>query len=87
MILKIFAIYDDAVKEYTGPIPHKTPAEAERFFKSQVNNPQNGNLHKFPENFTLFEMGDYDTEQGTLRGLTTPHSIVKAVSLKETAVN
>lgn len=82
MILKVYSIYDDAVKTFLTPHFAKTPGEAERNFKHAVNDPKNGHLHNSPEFFTLFELGEYDDQTGQITALASPHCVVKAIQCK-----
>lgn len=84
MRLKLYAIHDQAVKEFIGPEVCKTHAEAERKFRMNVNKEENGFLYANPENFNLYHIGDYDTEKGQLLPLNEPQHIMSAVQCKET---
>lgn len=86
MKLKLFAIHDSTVKEFIGPEAARTPAEAERKFRVNVNDPQNGYLHSHPEHFTLFMVGEYDSETGKLTP-NDPVSIITAVQCKNQPEN
>lgn len=83
MKLNLYAIHDQAVKEYIGPEPAKTHGEAERRFKANVNNPQNGNLYTSPEHFSLHHIGTYDSETGVITPLKEPAHVISALQLKE----
>lgn len=82
MKLKLYAIHDQTVKEFIGPETSRTHAEAERKFKHNVNNPEMGFLHSNAENFSLYHIGDYDTETGKLAPLNEPTHIITAVQCK-----
>lgn len=66
MQLKIYAIHDSAVNEFTAPDVARTHGEAERKFRANVQNPDNGHLHRSPENFKLFCLGEYETSTGII---------------------
>lgn len=98
MILKLYAIHDQAVKEYIGPEPARTHGEAERRFRTNVNNPQNGMLHSNPEHFSLYYIGDFDTKSGKvgtwdeqkevmLPAPKEPHHIISAAQCKDQGDN
>lgn len=82
MKLKMYAVYDDAVKAYRMPHFCETHGQAEREFKSGVNNEKAGHLYTSPEQFTLFHLGEWDDQNGAIEPLPTPQSIIKAVQLK-----
>lgn len=83
MKLKLYAVHDQAVKEFIGPEAARTHGEAERRFKMNVNNPENGLIHNNPENFSLFHIGEYDTETGKLAPMPEPQHIISAIQVKE----
>lgn len=65
MKLKAYSVYDSKVKNYTRPLYHRNAAEALRGFESECNNPESS-LNKFPSDFTLFEIGEWDDESAIL---------------------
>lgn len=83
MKLKLYAIHDTVVKQFLGVEPAMTHGEAERRFRTNVNNPQMGNLHNYPENFSLHCVGEYDTDTGKINPLAEPQHIINAIQLKE----
>lgn len=79
---KLYALYDSKAEAYSGPISHRTKGEAIRTFSDECNNPESV-LYKHPEDYTLFEVGTFSIENGTI----TPHqaciAIGKAVDFKK----
>lgn len=65
MKLKAYSVYDSKVKNYTRPLYHRNAAEALRGFELECNNSES-QLNKFPSDFTLFEIGEWDDETATL---------------------
>lgn len=63
MILKIFAIYDNAIKAYANPFYMHTTEEAIRTVKREALS-NDSKLAAYPTDFTLFELGTYSTETG-----------------------
>lgn len=55
-----------------------THAEAERSFRTAVNDPQTS-LNKFPEDFDLWYLGTYCTNTGRIDALETPVHMIKAI--------
>ena len=82
MVLKAFAIHDTKSKAYQMPFFKHTIGEAERDLKTAVNSQTENNLSKYPEDFDLFYIGDYDDQEGKFIPLPTPQHVVKALSLK-----
>lgn len=83
MILKLYAIHDAAVKEFLGPEPAKTHGEAERKFRHNVNNKDAGFLFTNPDNFSLYCVGEYNSETGLLNPLREPQHIITGIQCKE----
>lgn len=80
MIKLFFAVYDSAAKVFMDPFMARTTEEALRRFRATVNHPEAGSIAEFPEDYTLFQIGEYDLETGLIRGLETPHSLGLAIT-------
>jgi hypothetical protein len=81
MLQKVFTIYDAKAEAYLPPFYMKTTGEAERAVTMHVNE-QDHNFNKFAEDFTLFELGEFDNENGQFNLLATPHAISVLVHYK-----
>jgi len=79
---KVYAIYDAAIKQYEQPFHMRSNAEAVRGWMKIVNDPTT-KFHAHPEDFTLFELGEYNPETGQYRNLDTPHSLGVALNFKK----
>jgi len=66
---KLYAIYDSKAEAYSGPISHRTRGEAIRTFTDECANPESM-LAKHPEDYTLFEVGAFNVQTGTVN----PHA-------------
>lgn len=86
MQLRVFAIRDSKSEVYGQPFFQHSSGEAERNFKTLVNDPKS-TQHMYPEDFDLYEIGSYDDQTGKMTGLDTPTHIVKAVQLKTASLN
>lgn len=62
--LVMVAVLDDKLGEFLPPMGMRTRGEALRAFSNMVNDPQNGNLAKHPIDFSLWEMGTFDCNNG-----------------------
>lgn len=82
MILKVFSVYDSKVGSYLSPFFVRSKGEAIRGVVNELENP-NSNLAKFPADFTLFEIGEYDDEHGTLVPC-APQSVGCLIEFKST---
>lgn len=65
MKLKIFTIYDSKAEAYLPPFFMKTKGEAIRAWTTTIQEP-NTQFHKYPSDYTLFEIGEYDDSSATL---------------------
>lgn len=82
MILKVFAVYDQKGEVYSNPWYRTTKGLALRDFEASVNDP-NHPFCKNPEDFTMFELGDYDDSKGKFTNLSTPISLGLALEFKK----
>lgn len=66
----IYAVHDLAVDAYGMPFFLNSKGEAMRSFTDEVNSSNaNSAIAKHPEDYVLFELGEYDEKSGTI----TPH--------------
>lgn len=79
MIKLIFTVYDSAAQAFLSTFEARTIEEATRMFRVTVNNPES-QIHKFPEDYTLFLVGEFDQSTGILTGLATPQNLGIAVT-------
>lgn len=80
MKYKVFTIYDTKGETYNMPWFVKTHGEAERTF-SNLANDERTNIAKNPEDYDLFQIGEFDDQTGTLTPHQTPTHVVKALHL------
>lgn len=66
MELKIYSIYDKAAKAFTQPFFMHNKGLAIRAFSDNVNSTQENNISKHPEQFLLYEMGEWDDTTGRI---------------------
>lgn len=66
MVLKMFSVYDVASELYGTPFFMQSKGEAVRAFTSLVND---GSTMpgKYPEQFKLMQLGEFDNESGEVR--------------------
>jgi len=79
MQLKIYSIRDSKSECFTQPFFQHTAGEAERNFKTLVND-EKSTQNKYPEDFSLWEIGNYDDNTGKITPI-EPHHVVNAVQL------
>jgi len=77
--MNVFTVYDSAARRYLEPFFAETIEVACRMFRSLVNK-DGHQFARFPEDYTLFHLGDFDGETGRISGLDTPHSLGVAIT-------
>lgn len=68
MKIEVFSIYDNKAKAFSQPFYSPTVAVGIRNFEAAVKD-ANTQLHKHPEDFTLFHVASYDDEVGRFNNL------------------
>ena len=76
----LVAVFDKKGKIYTYPEVKRTPAVAIRDFKSICENKQAG-INKYPEDFCLCILGEYDNETGIINSLKETKILIEANDL------
>lgn len=76
---KVFSVYDKKAMFFSSPIVVDYPAQAERAFMQECQNP-NSQLHNCAEDFALFQIGEFDEQKGTMISLPTPVHHVEAMA-------
>lgn len=66
MKLLVFAIYDSQVCAYLNPFVTSHPSLAKRSFQAVATDPRS-QIYNHPQDFTLFEVGEWDDETGLVR--------------------
>ncbi|UIB81480.1 nonstructural protein [Flyfo microvirus Tbat2_160] len=84
MILKIFTIYDSKVEAYMQPFFMQSKGAALRAFTDTISD-RSTQFSKHPQDFTLFEIGEYDDSTGTLLNYDAKISLGVAVEFQKDA--
>lgn len=71
MIRKVFAVWDAKVETFGAPMLLTTNGEAIRTFIDVIKDPQTM-ISKHPEDYSLFELGSYDTITGKFENVQAP---------------
>lgn len=68
MLIKIFSVFDSKAAFFGQPFCDQNEGSAIRNFSDAVNDGSNPNnlWHKHPEDFSLFNIGEFDNETGEL---------------------
>ena len=78
-MLKIFAVYDSKAGAFHTPMFMQTTPMAIRAFKAAAMD-QGHEFHKFAEDFSLFELGDYDPLKAEFLTYEAPQNLGLAAS-------
>jgi len=82
MMTKIFSVYDSKAKCYATPFHMKTVAQALRSWQTIVNDPKT-QFCEYPEDFTLYEIGEFSELTGTFENLKKPNNLGLASNFKK----
>lgn len=78
MIYKVFSVFDSKISAYMQPFFMRSRGEAIRAF-SDILHDEKSAFAKYPEDYTLFELGEYDDSNACFHMTDTPYSIGVAV--------
>ncbi len=79
---RVFSIFDSKADAFLQPFFATTKGVAIRQFSGAVN--QDGHeLNKYTEDYTLFELGDFNEKNGLLQPHESPRSVCLAIDIKE----
>jgi len=82
MRLKAFTIRDSKGEVFNTPFFQKTHGEAERSFMELTRDPKSM-VSKYPDDFDLYYIGEYDDQTGVVKSLETPQHLAKAATIKQ----
>lgn len=74
MILKIYSVYDSKTDAYVAPMFFQTKGQALRTF-AEVANDKNHQIGKYSEDFTLFEIGEFNDNNCKFTLYDAPYSL------------
>lgn len=77
MLHKLIAIYDSKSETYMRPATAKTKGEALRSFITEANNSKS-KLNMYPEDFSLWIIGEFDDSSGQIIPLKHHENLGKA---------
>lgn len=78
MVKQVFSVFDKKAKAYTQPFFMNQKGEALRAFDGIVADKQT-QIAKYPEDFALYKLGEFDDVSGLLSSLNEPEFIAHAV--------
>lgn len=80
---KIFTVLDIKAEAYLQPFFVPTTAFAVRSFAETCNTPDH-DFQKFPEDYVLIDLGEYDEQTGIITSHPTPMPMGKALDYRTT---
>jgi len=81
MKANMYTVYDSKTQAYLQPFQARTRGEAIRSFTEAVND-QKTMFYKYPSDYTLFELGEWDDEDGKITMLEAKTNIGLATHFK-----
>lgn len=82
MELKVFSIFDDKGAVYAQPFFMATTGQAIRTFSDACKD-NRMELCKHPEDFSLYELGVFDTSSGKLEAVIPPKYLARAIEFSK----
>ena len=76
----MFTVYDSKAEAYLQPWGNKTKGQAIRMFTDTVRD-EKSNFNKHPEDYTLFEIGEYDESTAELLAHEAKISLGSAIEM------
>jgi len=84
MRYKIFTVRDRAIDAYGQPFYATSVGGAVRSFSDEINRPaENNQLAKHPEDFDLYQLGEFTEQTGRLEVFEQPQFFEHLASLKK----
>lgn len=80
--LKMFVTYDSKAESYSRPFFDQNLGSVRRAFSDIANDPQHP-IGQHPEDYTLFEIGEYDDQTGQSTMHTAKQSLGLAIEYKK----
>lgn len=83
-IKKVLSVFDDKVGAFSQPFMSVNRQAALRDFQRAVED-QNLDLFHFPDDYVLFELGEFDDESGLITAVTPPVFLSRGSAFKKGA--
>ena len=83
MKTKLYSVYDSKAEAFNEPFYANKDGLAIRIFTDHVNRDETI-WGKYPHDFTLFQIGEFDSEKGSLTPLDTPRNLGMAIEFMDT---
>jgi len=86
MEMKMYTVYDSKAEAYLNPFVLRSKGEAIRSFQTEANKPDS-NLNRYSEDYTLFEIGTFDTDTGIVTSNKIHTALGKAIEFRKDSIN
>lgn len=83
MITKLFSLFDRKTKIFHPPIYCHNTGHALRVYQSALKNGQSNMISEYPEDFTIYQVGSFDDNNGQITGVEQPEFICQLEDLTE----
>jgi hypothetical protein len=83
----VVVLFDNVAQAYKDPFYPPTTGVALREFQDAVNDPNNGQLYKHPQDFDLYVIGSWDEQSGKMTVNEVPEKLANCSSLKTEVLN
>jgi hypothetical protein len=80
---ELYSIQDKVAKVYNRPMPIVNLGKAMQVFAQMVNDENDSDIKKWPEQFNLVKLGFYEEETGKIESLVTPEIIANGLDVVE----
>jgi len=80
MIRRMYSVFDDAAKAFATPFFMPTDAMATRAFVDAMQKDEN--LSKYPKDYSLYRIGEFDDARGTLSHEERPIPVMSGFEAK-----
>lgn len=80
--LLAYSVYDSKVQAFNRPFFQRSRGEALRGWEEHCNQADSA-ASKFPHDFALFEIGEFDDTNGKLTTYSTPENLGLAIQFKQ----
>ena len=79
-----FALFDSTISAFLNPLVFTNEGDAIRWFTTIVNGTEEStNINKYPEQFSLWRLADYDDKLGTYDKDMIPKQLIIGMSVKD----
>lgn len=82
MKLRVYTTHDASIDAYHQPFFARTDVECERMFRESMKRDQASNLFYYPEDFSVYIIGEFDDETGRIVGC-EPVCVINGAQMRQ----